>query len=69
MRIGVGGLWGIIAIGLFAEKDLIIESFPDADPNHFGLFMGGGGKRLGVQILGKNTFFFYYQNFFKTFFF
>lgn len=40
---GVNGVWGTIAVGLFAEK-----GFGDIN----GLFFGGGFKLLGIQSLG-----------------
>ena len=43
---GFGGFWGMIAVGLFAEKDLL-EGFSA----HAGLFHGGGFYLLGVQFL------------------
>jgi Amt family ammonium transporter len=44
---GLGGLWGIIAIGLFANPELI-----DSDTISAGLFYGGGIKLLAVQLTG-----------------
>ena len=46
LLIGFGGFWGMIAVGLFAEKDLL-EGFSA----HAGLFHGGGFYLLGVQFL------------------
>ena len=45
---GVCGLWGTLAVGLFAQ-----EKF--AAPN--GLFFGGGFKQLGLQALGAGAVF------------
>nr|ASG81411.1 ammonium transporter [Botryococcus braunii] len=53
------GLWGVIAVGFFASKDLIVQSYgpvllTDADPvpeRKGGLFMGGGGNLLGAQVI------------------
>lgn len=43
---GVGGVWGVIAVGLFAESVPLSETYARA-----GLFMGGGWYLLGVQTL------------------
>lgn len=40
----VGGLWGTVAIGLFATKDLTAD--------HAGLFYGGGVDQLWRQLVG-----------------
>lgn len=42
---GVNGLWGVIAVGLFASE-------PEALDGMTGLFAGGGLQLLGVQALG-----------------
>ena len=42
---GFGGAWGMIAVGLFAAKDNL-ENYCKYD----GLFHGGGGYLLGVQL-------------------
>ena len=44
----VGGLWGIIAVGLFSRG----PEFAGGLGAHVGLFHGGGGTLLGVQLLG-----------------
>ena len=46
--VGFGGLWGMLAVGLFAEKDLL-EGFS----SYAGLFHGGGFYLLGVQLLAS----------------
>lgn len=45
---GVNGIWGTLAVGLFAT-----EAAPGASVN--GLFYGGGFSQLGVQALGIIT--------------
>ncbi|KAL8606653.1 hypothetical protein ACOMHN_025752 [Nucella lapillus] len=48
---GVGGLWGLLATGLFAHRDTVALTFNDRD----GLVRGGGFYLLGVQILEMVT--------------
>ena len=45
---GFGGLWGMIVVGLFGQKDEL-EGFSHYD----GLFHGGGFYLLGVQLLAS----------------
>ena len=45
----MNGIWGTIAVGLFATK-----SAPGND-SAVGLFYGGGWKQLGIQLLGFVT--------------
>ena len=47
---GVAGLWGVIAVGLFANIGLV-ESLGWSS-NVGGLFVGGGFGLLGTQVLG-----------------
>ncbi|ELT98791.1 hypothetical protein CAPTEDRAFT_22997, partial [Capitella teleta] len=44
---GIGGLWGLLAIGLFVD----IDESEDTTMGQRGLFHGGGVKLLGVQAL------------------
>eukprot|EP01124_Arcella_intermedia_P032246 TRINITY_DN7486_c0_g1_i1.p1 TRINITY_DN7486_c0_g1~~TRINITY_DN7486_c0_g1_i1.p1 ORF type:complete len:514 (-),score=75.63 TRINITY_DN7486_c0_g1_i1:62-1387(-) len=44
------GLWGLIAVGLFASKYQIYLVFNRY--TYSGLFMGGGGMQLAAQIIG-----------------
>ena len=46
---GMNGIWGTLAVGLFAKADLI------AEPMRPGLFYGGGFAQLGIQALGALT--------------
>ena len=48
---GACGVWGCIAVGLFAVVDYSYSGDAVAFP-HGGLFYGGGGILLGVQIVG-----------------
>eukprot|EP00301_Raphidiophrys_heterophryoidea_P000501 c10252_g1_i1.p1 GENE.c10252_g1_i1~~c10252_g1_i1.p1 ORF type:complete len:546 (+),score=105.22 c10252_g1_i1:2-1639(+) len=45
-----GGLWGLIATGLFATEAHARQAFPSRHPQHYGLFFGGGGQLLGWQL-------------------
>ena len=46
------GVWGTIAVGLFATgKGDTVQAFADGS-YYAGLFYGGGAKLLGIQILG-----------------
>lgn len=45
------GSWGIIFTGLFAKKAYVNEVYPGFPDRPYGLFMGGGGKLLGAQII------------------
>ncbi|NP_001234253.2 ammonium transporter 1 member 2 [Solanum lycopersicum] len=45
------GSWGIIFTGLFAKKEYVNEVYPGFPNRPYGLFMGGGGKLLGAQVI------------------
>ena len=45
-----GGLWGCIATGLFCNEE-IMEAALEREVSGYGLFLGGGGTQLGVQLL------------------
>lgn len=44
------GAWGVVATGLFATESGVKAAYGYADG--WGAFYGGGGKQLGVQLLG-----------------
>ena len=46
---GICGIWGTLAVGLFAAPELTT----DAGFGEAGLFLGGGFHQLGVQALGS----------------
>ena len=49
----LNGIWGTIAVGLFATNAAPGYSIADAAGNEMvGLFYGGGFKLLGIQLLG-----------------
>jgi Amt family ammonium transporter len=45
---GVAGIWGTLAIGLFAVPERTALALSDAE----GLFYGGGGEQLWIQFYG-----------------
>ena len=52
----MNGIWGTIAVGLFATSSAPGYSIADASGNEIvGLFYGGGVKLLGLQLLGFVT--------------
>ena len=44
------GAWGLLFVGLFAEKNYVTQIY-GGDGRLYGLFMGGGGKLLAAQII------------------
>ncbi|HXK34639.1 MAG TPA: ammonium transporter [Dehalococcoidia bacterium] len=45
------GLWGVLAVGLFATDEGITAAFT-GPTEQYGLLVGGGAEQLGVQALG-----------------
>ena len=45
---GACGLWGVLAVGLFAKEKYL----GDYDNDRYGALMGGNGRLFGVQLLG-----------------
>ena len=49
----INGIWGTLAVGLFADPSVPGYGLADADGNLLaGLFYGGGFKLLGIQFTG-----------------
>ena len=44
---GVAGIWGLLSVAFFAEKDILENKFS----NEFGILKGGPWRFLGVQLL------------------
>ncbi|MFQ3621358.1 MAG: ammonium transporter [Spirochaetales bacterium] len=51
----VNGIFGTLAVGLFADKAVAAAIGTDADALRNGLFMGGGVEQLWVQLVGVVT--------------
>ncbi len=47
---GFAGIWGVLAVGLFASQDGIAQAYAESDA--YGLLLGGGIEQLGIQALG-----------------
>lgn len=45
------GIWGTIAVGLFASPDRVSRAYGGVS-NDAGVFMGGNGALLGCQLVG-----------------
>jgi len=45
------GAWGLLFVGLFAEKNYVQQIYGGDPDRPYGLFMGGGGKLLAAQII------------------
>ena len=47
------GIWGVLASGLFANKDFTNSVYgTDYGEDAYGFFMGSNGTQLGVQVVG-----------------
>eukprot|EP01062_Namystynia_karyoxenos_P015096 TRINITY_DN1547_c3_g1_i1.p1 TRINITY_DN1547_c3_g1~~TRINITY_DN1547_c3_g1_i1.p1 ORF type:complete len:1549 (+),score=348.66 TRINITY_DN1547_c3_g1_i1:144-4790(+) len=51
---GASGVWGMLAVGLFADGDLIREATGNSalGASH-GLLLGGGGEQLAMQLIAS----------------
>ena len=49
---GACGFFGVIAVGLFGEADRLEAVYGEGAGEHYGLFVGGGWRRLGAQVIG-----------------
>ena len=47
---GFAGIWGVLAVGLFASQSGIADAYVASDT--YGLLLGGGFEQLGIQALG-----------------
>lgn len=45
------GAWGLIFVGLFADKNYVLQAYGRTGSTPHGLFMGGGGHLLGAQLV------------------
>src|SRR5690606_17732551 len=53
---GACGLWGVVAVGFFASKENMMTAYGfDETLRGYGVFYGGDGKLLGIQLLGGLT--------------
>ena len=43
---------GVVSVGLFATHGGVAAAYPDTPLVDWGIFYGGSGAQLGVQILG-----------------
>lgn len=48
----VNGLWGCVVPGLFASRRFVRGYYDRGYHINYGLFMGGGGNQLAVQVVG-----------------
>ncbi len=48
---GAAGVWGVLAVGLFASESGMAQAGYDS-PQNYGLLLGGGVEQLGAQLVG-----------------
>ena len=48
---GFSGVWGVLAVGLFATETGVLDH-TGAASDQYGLLVGGGAEQLGIQALG-----------------
>ncbi len=47
---GFAGIWGVLSVGLFSSKDLLLNAYGSEE--NYGLFLGGGVEQLAAQAVG-----------------
>jgi Amt family ammonium transporter len=48
---GFAGVWGVLAVGLFATENGVLDH-TGTESSAYGLLLGGGAEQLGIQALG-----------------
>ncbi|MGD9932570.1 MAG: ammonium transporter [Dehalococcoidia bacterium] len=51
---GLGGLWGVLAVGLFSTEAGLTQA-AYADPSKYGLLLGGGAEQFIAQLVGAGA--------------
>jgi Amt family ammonium transporter len=46
------GIWGVLWLGLVADRDLMVEVYGVASDTPFGVLHGGGGELFACQCIG-----------------
>ena len=47
---GFAGIWGVLSVGLFSDKALLLNAY--GSEANYGLFEGGGAEQLAAQAIG-----------------
>lgn len=45
-----GGIWGVLAVGLFTDQDLLNSAYGSTE--NYGLLLGGGAEQFLAQLIG-----------------
>ena len=46
------GMWGVVAVGFFAEPSKLADAYGTSDAAYAGVFYGGNGALLGANVCG-----------------
>jgi ammonia channel protein AmtB len=46
---------GLVSIGFLASRDAVAAAYPNTPLVDWGVFYGGSGAQLGIQILGASV--------------
>eukprot|EP01126_Amoeba_proteus_P065263 TRINITY_DN924_c0_g1_i4.p2 TRINITY_DN924_c0_g1~~TRINITY_DN924_c0_g1_i4.p2 ORF type:complete len:133 (-),score=32.19 TRINITY_DN924_c0_g1_i4:217-615(-) len=49
------GAWSMIGVAFFAKKDIVVTLYGSSYEHHYGVFMGGDGLLLAVNLVALVT--------------